>query len=439
MRKFVITAIIMTSAVCANAQTLNVNTGSVTDAYSAEATGDMTFSGGTSLTIGAKTYSISDIASINIDADGIATDNTVNIVYSGTTANITVAGNIATYLTTTVNGAHVSIVADPSLQQEVTYTLSGTATKGSFYMDGDYKSTVVLNSVSITNPDSAAICIDNGKRINVEVNGTNTLIDGNGANAQQKAAFFINGHAEFSGSGSLAITGNYKHGYRSDEYTIMKKSFTGTITVTGAASDAMHIGQYFDMRNGNLDLTATYGDGIDIEVTKTATDSLNGQAIISGGTIKMSISGAACKGLKTDSAITISGGTFDITTTGATSYDTTEADWKSAAGIKCGSQLTISGGTLTLSSTGEGGKCINSDGDIVFSGGSLTASTTGEKDNSAPKTVKSDTNIIISGGSLTATSANSHACCYGDSNTYPIPLGTPTTFTSTKKKYVVIY
>ena len=53
--------------------------------------------------------------------------------------------------------------------------------------------------------------------------------------------------------------------------------------------------------------------------------------------------------------------------------------------------------------------------------------------------MKSDTNIIISGGSLTATSANSHACCYGDSNTYPIPLGTPTTFTSTKKKYVVIY
>jgi hypothetical protein len=89
-----------------------------------------------------------------------------------------------------------------SLTDEVTYTLSGAAAKGSFYMDGEYKSTIALNGVNLTNPDSAAICIDNGKRINVVLtDGTsNTLVDGVGGT--QKACFFINGHAEFKGSGA---------------------------------------------------------------------------------------------------------------------------------------------------------------------------------------------------------------------------------------------
>lgn len=103
-------------------------------------------------------------------------------------------------------GNHVSLVANNSLTDEVTYTL-GVATNGSFYMDGEYKSTIALNGVSLTNPDSAAICIDNGKRINVE--GTsNTLVDGVGGT--QKACFFINGHAEFKGSGAPHVDIKYE-------------------------------------------------------------------------------------------------------------------------------------------------------------------------------------------------------------------------------------
>ncbi|MBR2146012.1 MAG: dockerin type I repeat-containing protein, partial [Muribaculaceae bacterium] len=63
-------------------------------------------------------------------------DYQVNIVYDGTTATVVVAKNIESLMTVEVNGAHVNIVASPTLQDSVIYNLSGTTTCGSFYMDG---------------------------------------------------------------------------------------------------------------------------------------------------------------------------------------------------------------------------------------------------------------------------------------------------------------
>ena len=43
------------------------------------------------------------------------------------------------------------------------YILAGNSSNGSFYMDGDHAMGLVFNQLSLINPDSAAINIQNGK------------------------------------------------------------------------------------------------------------------------------------------------------------------------------------------------------------------------------------------------------------------------------------
>ena len=81
-----------------SAQTLNVKTGSVVYQFPATQTGDMNYSDGTSLTVMGKTFSLSDIDAMTIDNTEVK-DNAVGISYDGTTATVTVAGNVAQYVT----------------------------------------------------------------------------------------------------------------------------------------------------------------------------------------------------------------------------------------------------------------------------------------------------------------------------------------------------
>ena len=127
--------------IVAGAQTLNVQVGDVTYQFPASQTGDMTYSNGTTLTIMGKEFAISDITGMVVDKSEV-TDNQVTVSYNGTTAKVTVAGNVAQYLTPVVSGAHVSIAQSDDLAEEVTYTLSGESTDGEFYMSGSYKATV---------------------------------------------------------------------------------------------------------------------------------------------------------------------------------------------------------------------------------------------------------------------------------------------------------
>ena len=136
--------------IAAKAQTLNVKVGSVTYQFPAAQTGDMTYADGQTVTIMGKTFTLSDISSMTVD-DTSVTDGTIGVSYDGSSATVTVAGNIAQYVTPTVNGAHVSIAQSDDLAEEITYTLSGTSTDGEFYMSGSYKATLELNGLTLTN------------------------------------------------------------------------------------------------------------------------------------------------------------------------------------------------------------------------------------------------------------------------------------------------
>ena len=161
----IIAALVLT--ITAEAQTLNVQVGNVTYLFPAAQTGEMTYTNGETLTIMGKAFTLSDISAMTVDNTEV-TDNLVQIAYSGTSATVTVAGNVAQYVTPTISGAYVSMDQSNTTavdEDEITYQLSGTSTDGQFALSGSYKCTVLLAGVNLTCTTGAAINITNGKRI----------------------------------------------------------------------------------------------------------------------------------------------------------------------------------------------------------------------------------------------------------------------------------
>ena len=108
---FIIGAAMTGIATYAEAQTLNVVVGNVTYAIPSSQAGDMNYANGSTLTVMGKTINVSDITRMYVDNSEVE-DNTVSVSYNGTSATVTVAGNVAQYVTPTVSGAHVSITQD---------------------------------------------------------------------------------------------------------------------------------------------------------------------------------------------------------------------------------------------------------------------------------------------------------------------------------------
>ena len=387
MKKVGMMIIALLLTIVAGAQTLNVQVGDVTYQFPASQTGDMTYSNGTTLTIMGKEFAISDITGMVVDKSEV-TDNQVTASYNGTSAKVTVAGNVAQYLTPVVSGAHVSIAQSDDLAEEVTYTLSGESTDGEFYMSGSYKTTVELNGLTLTNTtpvkSGAAVHIQNGKRIKVKVcNGTvNTLTDAVGGS--QKGCLYVKGHAEFAQKGTLNIIGNVKHGIKTGEYMTLKNA---TINITKAAGDGINCAQFFQMTSGKIVISGVSDDGIQCDIedstvgstgeTTDHEDEDTGNIYLEGGDITVSVTADAAKAIKAEGDIRATGTNVTATTSGGGVWDADKVKTKSSSCMSADGNMLISGGTLTLTSTGAGGKGINVDGTFTATGGNMTINTSG--------------------------------------------------------------
>lgn len=389
MKRILFLVAAMALFIGAQAQTLNVAVGNVTYKFPAASAGEMTYSGGTSLTVLGKTFTLGDVSQIYID-DSKVVDNAVSVVYNGSSASVSVAGNVARYVEPAVNGAHVSIAQSSDVDSsvgEITYTLSGTSADGEFYLSGSYKSTVELNGLTLTNVNpvysGAAVHIQNGKRINIKVvTGTvNTLTDA--AGGSQKGCLYVKGHAEFKQKGTLNVYGNTKHGIKAGEYVSVKNC---TINVLSAAGDGISCNQYFLMESGAVNISGTNDDGIQCDIDGTEStgeiadheDEDSGNIYISGGSVSVNVEGIAAKGIKGEGDMKISGGTIVVTTSGKGEWDSEDLETKAACGLSCDGNMTISGGELTITSTGAGGKGIKCDGWLNVSGNPvITVKTSG--------------------------------------------------------------
>lgn len=370
MKKILTLFAVMLVVLTASAQTLNITVGNVTYQYPASQTGDMTFSGGNTVTIMGKAFKLNDVSSIIVDNTEV-TDGTVGVVYEGTSAKVFVAGNIAQYITPSIRGAHVSIDQSSSLEEEVTYTLSGSSSDGEFYATGYYKATVELNGLTLTNSSpiysGAAVCIQNGKRIKVKVvtGTTNTLADA--ANGSQKGCLYIKGHAEFAQKGTLNVKGNVKHAIKTGEYFSIKNA---TINVTSSVGDGISCNEYFLMESGTINISGVEDDGIQCEIdgesstgeTTDHEDEDSGNIYISGGSINVACTTASANGIKSDGDITISDGTINVSSTG-----------NKGEGIESEGYVKISGGHVTVNSYDD---AINAGQDITISGGYVFARST---------------------------------------------------------------
>ena len=418
-----------------SAQTLNVQVGQVTYQFPATQTGVMPYSGGTSLTVNNKVFTLSEVTSMYVDETAVK-NNLVNIVYNGSSATITVAGNIAQFITPTVNGAHVTIEAsntDGVDGDEITYQLSGTTSDGSLTLGGSYKCTISLAGVTMTNPSGAAITVTNSKRIQLSAKDgtTNSLTDG--ASGEQKACVYSKGQLQLQGKGTLNVVGKTKHGIKSASYISIKHL---TLNITSTAGDGISCEEYMEIKSGTIQLSGIGDDAIQCDLGGTAStgvttnheDEDTGNIYISGGSLTATVTAAAAKGIKADGDIIITNGTLNITTSGGGSWDSTDKKVKSCAGINADGNIAISGGSLTLKSTGAGGKGISGDGtfvvsdsasiNITTSGAAVVASSSGTLSTvtssqsldryttnykASPKGIKIDGAITINGGQITIT------------------------------------
>ena len=275
----------------------------------------------------------------------------------------------------TVTGNHVVI---KTATKKIEYILTGASSNGSLKIYSENKFKLMLNGVTLTNPNGAAINNQCGKTLYLVVadGTTNRLEDGSTyadvANEDMKGTLFSEGQIIVSGKGTLNVIANGRNAIASDDYLRIRP---------GVRLYAKAL-----MRNG-----IKTNDGVWID----------------GGVINIETTASGAKGINCEANVAIAGGRTTIIGSGGVIVE--QGDTTSCAGVKCDSTLTMTGGTLNIKMTGEGAKGINVNGNFAFDGGELNIVTTGEKGLASPKGVKCDGAMSITAGSFYVYSTNAAA------------------------------
>ena len=391
MKKIIVILATLLLTIAAVGQTLHVSMGSVTYQFPASQTGDMDFANGETLTIMGKTLTLSAIDAMTVD-DTTVQDNTVSITYSGTSATVTVAGNVAQYVTPTVNGAHVSIEQTNTSDvdgDEITYVLSGTTTNGSFSLEGSYKCTIALDGLTMTNPSGACLNITNGKRIQISAkkDTENTLTDG--ANGSHTGCIYSKGQIQLQGNGTLNVAGKTKHAIKSGDYIRIKNL---TLNITSAKKDGISCNEYFLMQSGTVTIKGVGDEGIQCELDGTTStgqttdheDEDSGNIYIEGGTL--TVNNTSGEGIESKGELFISGGNVTVNA-------------KDDA-INAASHLTISGGTVYACATNNDG--IDANGNCYIKGGVIFAIGAREPEVAIDANTEKNFKLYVTGGTIIA-------------------------------------
>ena len=291
-----------------------------------------------------------------------------------TTANatlVTLTDSFATakgkYTGYEIDGTDVSITAAG------TYVFSGDCDNGSITVKkGVTGVTIVLNGLTLTNDDSAAITLNKTAEASLiaAAGTTNTVADTEGSNDENAAVKVKSGAAlAIGGTGALTVDGNAKNG--------IKGAADAVITVAevklniNAANDGLSCDDELNITGGTLSITAG-GDAVkaspDTGDTENPDTTSLGNVTISGGTLTLN---ATEDGIQADGDLTISGGTFHVKTNGGHTTTLTD-DSASCKGFKAGGALTVTGGTLTVDSADD---ALHASTDVTISGGTLTLAT----------------------------------------------------------------
>lgn len=322
---------------------------------------------------GQYTIESADTDLTDIDNVGAVTfHRKIQIIYDGETATVSEPGDS---ITVSISGAGVTI--NHESRDRIIYELSGLSANGYFKLYSARKQAIVLNGLSLSNPNGAAINNQSHKRTFIVVQGENSLKDGSSytetSDEDLKAAFYSEGQLVFSGSGSLTVTAQGKAAITSDDYVRFMSS--PTIVATSSAGHGIR---------GK--------DGV----------------TVSNGTIDISVSAAMKKGISSDESVQFDGGSVRITVTGSAGYDSDGKDYDGTAGVKADKDFLMNGGSLVISNSGQGGKGISANGKGVFAGGSVVVDVSGSnysKGDISAKGIKVDGVLEFSGSTVCATAS----------------------------------
>lgn len=295
---------------------------------------------------------------------------------SFTDSAVTVDGKYSGY---EIEGTDVSITAAG------TYVFSGDCDDGSITVKkGVTGVTLVLNGLTLTNADSAAITLNKTAEaaLIAAAGSENTVADTVGANDENAAVKVKSGASlSLSGTGTLTACGNAKNGIKgASDAVITVDELTLNIE---AADDGLSCDDELTIKGGRVNITAG-GDAVkaspDTDDAENPDTTSLGNVTISGGTITLD---AANDGVQADGNLTISGGTFAVTANGGHTTSLTD-DSASCKGLKAGKTLTVSGGMFTVDSEDD---ALHAN-DVTVSGGTLTLA-------SGDDAVHADNDLVI--------------------------------------------
>ncbi len=254
------------------------------------------------------------------------------------------------------------------------YSFTGTSDQICILVDTEDDVKIVLNGVAMTNATGPVIYGKNSNSIYIETaeGTTNVLSDGSDYDTDDdgkaigKATIFSKDDLIFLGSGSLEVTGNFKHGICSNDAIYFEG---GTYDITASVKDGVHANDLITVDDGTFTIDA-------------ASDDMESESdfVMNGGSITGS---SDDEGLESKNIMTINGGTIDLSIVDD--------------GLNATSQIIINDGNIHI--TAYTGDAIDSNGAITINGGNIVA-----YGGAAPEGALDcdQQKILINGGTLVA-------------------------------------
>lgn len=262
-----------------------------------------------------------------------------------------------------------------------TYILSGSST-ANVTVNSSGNVRLILNGVSITSNDGAAIVIAAAENAVIELaeGSENNLEDSsNRSDEEIDGALYSADDLTLQGTGSLTITANYADGIvGKDDLTIAG----GTYAIT-ATDDGIRGKDSTSITDGTITIDAK-GDGIK---ATNDTDADKGYIYIDGGNTTITSGDDA---IKAYNSVTIDDGTVEITDSvegieastveingGKISIYASDDGVNAVSETSSTANITINGGTITVEVGSGDTDAFDANGDIIVNGGTVTVTAPG--------------------------------------------------------------